>query len=79
MAAELFGLQVLGRVMGIVLTLDGVAEATSPMLVGYLRDMGGSYGTGFLSLIVAAVLGLWPSPSFLGEPRPSQEPTKKRG
>ena len=57
MAAELFGLQVLGRVMGIVLTLDGVAEATSPMLVGYLRDMGGSYGTGFLSLIVAAVLG----------------------
>ncbi len=57
MAAELFGLQVLGRVMGIVLTLDGVAEATSPMLVGYLRDMGGSYGTGFFSLIVAAVLG----------------------
>src|SRR6185295_1208910 len=34
MAAELFGVKVLGRVMGIVLTADGVAEATAPMLVG---------------------------------------------
>src|SRR5262249_17881371 len=43
MAAELFGVAVLGRVMGIILTLDGVAEATAPMLVGYLRDRSGSY------------------------------------
>ena len=33
MAADLFGVRVLGRLMGIVLTADGVAEATSPMLV----------------------------------------------
>src|SRR5262249_15714349 len=57
MAAELFGVAVLGRVMGIVLTLDGVAEATAPMLVGYLRDRGGSYQVGFTTLIVTAVIG----------------------
>ncbi len=34
--------------MGIVLTADGVAEATAPMLVGYLRDRTGSYDVGFL-------------------------------
>jgi len=57
MAAELFGVAVLGRVMGIVLTLDGVAEATAPMLVGYLRDRSGSYDIGFITLVVTAVAG----------------------
>ena len=57
MAAELFGVAVLGRVMGIVLTLDGVAEATAPMLVGYLRDQGRSYDGGFMTLIVTAIVG----------------------
>ena len=51
MAGELFGVRVLGRVMGIVLTADGVAEATAPMLVGYLRDRTGSYDTGFITLV----------------------------
>jgi sugar phosphate permease len=57
MAGELFGIAVLGRVMGIVLTADGVAEATAPMLVGYLRDRTGSYNTGFLLLIGIALVG----------------------
>jgi sugar phosphate permease len=57
MAADLFGVRVLGRVMGIVLTADGVAEATIPMLVGYLRDTGGDYVTGFSTLIGLAVVG----------------------
>ena len=57
MAAELFGVRVLGRVMGIVLTADGVAEATAPMLVGYLRDRTGSYNTGFITLVSAALVG----------------------
>lgn len=57
MAADLFGVRVLGRVMGIVLTADGVAEATIPMLVGYLRDTGGNYVTGFTTLIVLAAVG----------------------
>lgn len=57
MAAELFGLKVMGRVMGIILTADGLAEALSPMLVGYLRDQSGNYVNGFASLILLAVIG----------------------
>jgi MFS family permease len=57
MAAELFGLKVLGRLMGIILTADGVAEAVSPMFIGYLRDQTGSYRRGFGVLIGIALLG----------------------
>ncbi|MGE0130272.1 MAG: MFS transporter [Blastocatellales bacterium] len=57
MAAELFGLKVMGRVMGILLTADGLAEALSPMLVGRLYDMSKSYATGFAALIGLAVIG----------------------
>jgi sugar phosphate permease len=57
MAGELFGVRVLGRVMGIVLTADGVAEATAPMLIGYLRDRTGSYDTGFTLLVIVAIVG----------------------
>ena len=57
MAAELFGVRVLGRLMGVILTADGVAEATFPMLVGYLRDTTGSYRTGFVVLIALALAG----------------------
>ena len=49
--------RVLGRVMGIVLTADGVAEATAPMLVGYLRDRTGTYNAGFFTLVGAALVG----------------------
>jgi sugar phosphate permease len=57
MAGQLFGVEVLGRVMGIVLTADGVAEATAPMLVGYLRDQSGAYTSGFLTLVATAAAG----------------------
>jgi sugar phosphate permease len=57
MAAELFGVRVLGRAMGLVLAADGVAEATAPVLVGYLHDGSGSYASGFLTLIAFAVTG----------------------
>jgi MFS family permease len=57
MAAELFGVGVLGRVMGIIVTADGVAEAVSPMLVGYLRDVTGGYRAGFTLLVSVALLG----------------------
>jgi sugar phosphate permease len=57
MAGELFGVHVLGRVLGIVLTADGVAEATAPMLVGHLRDANGTYNFGFYTLVGAALLG----------------------
>lgn len=48
---------VLGRVMGIIVTADGVAEAVSPMAVGYLRDATGGYGAGFAALVVVALAG----------------------
>ena len=57
MAAELFGVKVLGRLLGVILTADGVAEATFPMLVGRLRDTTGSYRTGFILLIAVALAG----------------------
>jgi MFS family permease len=57
MAGQLFGVEVLGRVMGIVLTADGVAEATAPMLVGYLHDVNGTYTVGFITLVIAAITG----------------------
>jgi sugar phosphate permease len=57
MAAELFGVRVLGRLLGVILTADGVAEATVPMLVGYLRDTTGSYRTGFFLLMAIAIAG----------------------
>ena len=57
MAAELFGVRVMGRVMGIILTMDGLGEAFAPMLVGWLRDRSGSYANGFAALIVLAAIG----------------------
>jgi sugar phosphate permease len=57
MAGELFGIGVLGRVMGVVLTADGVAEATAPMLVGNLYDRTGSYNIGFILLVAIALTG----------------------
>jgi MFS family permease len=57
MAAELFGVQALGRVMGIVLTADGIAEAVTPMAVAALRDSVGSYRPGFVLLIGLATIG----------------------
>ncbi len=57
MAAELYGVAILGRVMGIVLTADSVSESLVPMLVASLRDRAGSYTSGFLVLVVLAAIG----------------------
>jgi MFS family permease len=57
MAAELFGVRVLGRALGVVLTADGVAEALAPVLVGRLRDVSGSYVSGFTTLMGFALAG----------------------
>ena len=71
MAAELFGVQVLGRVMGIVLTADGVGEAVAPWLVGRMRDAAGSYASGFVALIGCALVG---AVAILFLPRPPSSP-----
>ena len=57
MAAELFGVRVLGRAMGLVLAADGVAEALAPVLVGRLHDISGTYVSGFSVLIGFAIAG----------------------
>jgi sugar phosphate permease len=70
MAAELYGVKVLGRVMGIVLTADGVAEALAPMAVATIRDNTGSYAWGFGLLLGLAMLG-WIAVAFLpARPQP---------
>jgi MFS family permease len=58
MSAELFGVRIMGRIMGIILTFDGLAEAFSPMLVGWLRDTTGSYATGFSVLMILGAVGI---------------------
>lgn len=57
MAAELFGVKVMGRVMGLVLTVDGIGEALGPILAGGLRDHTGSYAIGFAALIILSLTG----------------------
>lgn len=57
MTADIFGVAVLGRLMGVILTADGVAEAVSPWLVGRMRDESGSYIQGLLALVGIALLG----------------------
>src|SRR5438046_786528 len=60
MAAELFGLPVLGRAMGVVLTGDGVAEALAPVLVGRneakLWDVARAHGIERVSIDLDACL-----------------------
>jgi MFS family permease len=59
MAGDLFGVRILGRVMGIILVADGIAEAGMPMLVGRLYDkVGTNYIVGFIVLIVVALAGV---------------------
>jgi sugar phosphate permease len=58
MAAELFGIRILGRIMGIVISADVIGEALAPVLVGWLRDRSDSYATGFTALIILAIAGV---------------------
>ena len=58
MAGDLFGIKTLGRVMGIILVADGLAESLTPMLVGALyNNTSKSYSTGFIVLICIALAG----------------------
>jgi sugar phosphate permease len=57
MAAELFGVEVMGPVMGTILTADGLSIALAPLLVGWLHDRSRSYAPGFAVLILLAAIG----------------------
>jgi sugar phosphate permease len=77
MAAELYGLAVMGRVMGIVLTADSVSESLVPMFVAGLRDSSGSYGPGFLVLVALAAVGAIAVSLLPGQPQ--EESTQVAG
>ena len=57
MTAEIFGIEILGRLMGVILAAGGVAEALSPWGVGHLRDAYGTYVSGCAVLVGMALLG----------------------
>jgi MFS family permease len=58
MAGDLFGVRALGRIMGIILVADGMAESLSPMMVGALyNNATKSYSIGFSVLICIALAG----------------------
>jgi len=76
MAAELFGTAILGRVMGIVLAADGIAEATFPILAGHLRDVTGSYTRSWQVLTGLAAAG---AVAIMLLPASSAQAEKARG
>jgi MFS family permease len=55
--AEIFGIEILGRLLGVILTAGGIAEAAAPWLIGHLRDATGSYRESCIILVAVAVLG----------------------
>lgn len=55
--AEIFDVALLGRLLGVILTAGGIADAVAPWIVGYARDATGSYERGFLFLIAISLLG----------------------
>ena len=57
MTAEIFGKQALGRLLGVLITSGGIAEALSPYLMGRLRDITSSYFASCIALIIFALLG----------------------
>lgn len=72
MAADLFGLKVMGRLMGIVLTADGLAEALVPWAVATTRDHTGTYSLGFGLLVALAALGALAVAFLPGRPEPRE-------
>ena len=57
MTADCFGVASLGRLMGVILTTDALAQAFAPVVVGRLYDLERSYGRGFALLAAMAAAG----------------------
>jgi len=57
MTAEIFGVEMLGRLLGVILTAGGIADAAAPWAVGRLRDVSGSYASASLALVGIALIG----------------------
>ena len=56
--AEIFSMKMLGRLLGVILTAQGVAESVSPWVMGNMRDAYGTYFAGFLALDALAFLAV---------------------
>jgi len=54
LTAECFGVALLGRLMGIILTTDAIAQALAPVVVGRVYDLEGTYSWSFALLSVMA-------------------------
>lgn len=57
LTAECFGLAALGRLMGVILTTDALAQAVTPVIVGRMYDVQGTYLWGFALLALLAGAG----------------------
>ena len=57
MTAEIFGIEILGRLLGVIIISGGIAEAAAPWAVGLLRDVTGTYTGACFALIGVALLG----------------------
>jgi len=57
MTAEIFGVEMLGRLLGVILTAGGIADAAAPWAVGRLRDVTGTYTSASFALVGIALLG----------------------
>lgn len=55
--AEIFGIEILGRLLGVILTAGGIADAVAPWLIGRLRDSTGSYRESCFVLVGIALMG----------------------
>jgi MFS family permease len=55
--AEIFGIEILGRLLGVILTAGGIADAVAPWLIGRLRDSSGDYRESCFVLVGIALLG----------------------
>ena len=58
LVAEIFGLNAHGSITGAMYLISGIGGALSPLLAGYLFDVGGGYQVGFLIIIGTSVIGL---------------------
>jgi MFS family permease len=55
--AEIFGVEVLGRLLGVLLAAGAISDAVAPWLIGRLRDATGSYSVSCIVLVSLALLG----------------------
>jgi len=55
--AEIFGVEILGRLLGVLLSAGAIADAAAPWLIGRLRDTTGSYFVSCFVLVALALLG----------------------